>query len=242
MNPFGLKEVTEVAKVEKLGTNKIKAFENAKKEASAPRDFLTTELKLKREMCPVTEVESLRAEDIEKVDIDPDNEKIRKNEFYSTYEERINQTPKEGTDRGYWDGKRGESVFYPPEGSDVSKILSRYGMDGIPYKDGIPDFSGCSEASVKIDNMSENRANNFRECDQKCAEQWNKEGRDGRTDWTADDIKEWRRENGYSWHERNDMQTCDLIPTEVNDYFGHLGGVSECKKRDTDDNGGDFDD
>ena len=38
------------------------------------------------------------------------------------------------------------------------------------------------------------------------------------------------------------MKTCDLVPTEVNDYFGHLGGVAECKKRDAaQDAGGDFD-
>ena len=55
-------------------------------------------------------------------------------------------------------------------------------------------------------------------------------------------MKKWREENGYSWHERNDMKTCDLVPTKVNDYFGHLGGVAECKKRDAaQNNGGDFD-
>ena len=38
------------------------------------------------------------------------------------------------------------------------------------------------------------------------------------------------------------MKTCDLVPTEVNDYFGHLGGVAECKKRDAaQDIGGEFD-
>lgn len=166
----------------------------------------------------------------------------RDSELYSTYDERIKQTPKEGTDRGEWDGPRGESTFYPPDDSSASEILSKYSMDGIAYEDGIPDFSECSESTVKIDGMTENRAENFKQCDAKCAEQWNKEKRDGRTDWTPNDVKEWRRENGYSWHERNDMETCDLVPTEVNDYFGHLGGVSECKKRDADSDGGDFDD
>lgn len=86
-----------------------------------------------------------------------------------------------------------------------------------------------------IDNMSENRygkGGNFEQCDQKCADQWNKEGRDGKNDWTARDVANWRKENGYTWHERNDMKTCDLIPTKINDYFGHLGGVGECKRRD----------
>ena len=119
--------------------------------------------------------------------------------------------------------------------------MEKYGLDGIEYEDGIPDFSGVSESTVEIEDMTDNRAKNFRQCDEKCAEQWNKEARDGRTDWAARDVKQWRQENGYSWHERNDMKTCDLIPTKINDYFGHLGGVSECSKRDADNDGGDFD-
>lgn len=162
-------------------------------------------------------------------------------EYFSTYDERLRQTPKEDSDRGEWERERGESKFVPYD-QEIIDILAEYGLDGIVYKDGIPDFSEVSESTVEIDNMTENRAENFKQCDEKCAEQWNKEGRDGRTDWTARDVAQWRKENGYSWHERNDMKTCDLVPTKINDYFGHLGGVSECKKRDAaDNNGGDFD-
>lgn len=158
-------------------------------------------------------------------------------EYYSSYEERIKQTPREDSDRGEWSGERGESDFIPFD-EKVKEILHEYGLDRILYENGIPDFSGVSESTVEID-MTEDRAENFRQCDEKCAEQWNQEARDGRTDWTARDVKEWRQENGYSWHERNDMNTCDLIPTKINDYFGHLGGVSECKKRDASDSEGD---
>lgn len=162
-------------------------------------------------------------------------------EYFSTYDERLRQTPKEDSDRGEWEGERGESKFVPYD-QEIIDILAEYGLDGIVYKDGIPDFSEVSESTVEIDNMTENRAENFKQCDEKCAEQWNKEGRDGRTDWTARDVAQWRKENGYSWHECNDMKTCDLVPTKINDYFGHLGGVSECKKRDAaDNNGGEFD-
>lgn len=162
-------------------------------------------------------------------------------EYYSTYEERIKQTPREDSDRGQWDGERGESK-YTPNDEEITQILEKYDSDGVCYEDGIPDFSDVSESTVEIDNMTESRADNFKQCDQKCAEQWNKEARDGKTDWTARDVKEWRQENGYSWHERNDMKTCDLVPTKINDYFGHLGGVSECKKRDMDETkGSDFD-
>ncbi len=161
--------------------------------------------------------------------------------YFSSYDERLRQTPKEDSDRGEWDGERGESKFIPYD-QEIKDILAEYGLDAIVYKDGIPDFSEVSESTVEIDNMTENRAENFKQCDEKTAEQWNKDERDGRTDWTARDVAQWRKENGYSWHERNDTKTCDLIPTKINDYFGHLGGVSECKKRDAaDNNGGDFD-
>ena len=162
------------------------------------------------------------------------------NERFSTYEERLNQTPTENSDRGEWEGKRGESKFIPND-QEIKDILGEYGLDGVTYKDGTPDFSKASESTVKIDNMTENRAENFKKCDESCYKQWNKEEHNGKTDWTARDVAQWRRECGYSWHERNDMKTCDLIQSKINDYFGHLGGVSECKKRDAINNGGDFD-
>lgn len=178
-----------------------------------------------------------------------DNDDMEKSEsdvnenYYSTYEERIKQTPREDSERGGYEGDRGESKFIPTD-KEINEILEKYGLDGIVYKDGIPDFSEVSESTVEIDNMTDNRADNFSQCDEKCAEQWNKEGKFGKSDWTARDVANWRKENGYSWHERNDMKTCDLVPTKINDYFGHLGGVSECKKRDSENNAGgsDFDD
>lgn len=170
----------------------------------------------------------------------PDQRDV-KNDYYSTYDERLNQTPVENSDRGEWSGERGESDYIPSD-EEVKDILSKYDKDSITYNDGIPDFSEVSESTVEIDNMTDDRAGNFRQCDEKCAEQWNKEARDGKTDWTARDVKEWRQANGYTWHERNDMKTCDLIPTKVNAYFGHLGGVSENKKKNDAENGGsDFD-
>lgn len=161
--------------------------------------------------------------------------------YYSTYRERIGCTPKEG-DRGQWSKERGESDFIPTE-AEAKEILKQYGIESITYKDGIPDFSKVAESTVEIENMTAYRPGNFEQCDKKCAEQWNREARDGRTDWTPRQVAQWRQENGFTWHERNDMKTCDLVPTKVNDYFGHLGGVSECKKRDAENytEGDDFD-
>lgn len=172
------------------------------------------------------------------------SDNARESDYPSSYKERIDRTPSETSDRGKWTGDRGESTYIPSDEA-MKELLAQFGLEGIEYKDGIPDFSKCSACTVEIDNMGSTRYGedgNFVQCDAKAAEQWNKEGRDGKTDWTARDVKKWREENEYSWHERNDMKTCDLVPTKVNDYFGHLGGVAECKKRDAaQNNGGDFD-
>ena len=182
-----------------------------------------------------------KIDNIKFVDNDINNETNESDDVYfSTFEERLNQTPNDDLKRGEWKGERGESKFIPIE-DKIKKILESLGIDGIIYKDGIPDFSECSESTVEIEDMTEDRFQNFKQCDQKCAKKWNLEARDGRTDWTAREVKIWREENKYSWHERNDMKTCDLVPTAINAYFGHLGGVSECRKRDANENGGDFD-
>jgi len=168
----------------------------------------------------------------EKTDLKDKNDS---NEYPSTYEERINHTPVDG-ERGNWTGERGESDYIPSENSDVKNTLEKFGRDGVEYSNGIPDFEPFSAETVEIENMSDRRlgkGGNFDQADEMCAKKWNEENRDGKNDWTKEDIQDWRDENGYSWHECNDMKTCQLVPTEINDYFGHLGGVSECKKTNT---------
>lgn len=156
-----------------------------------------------------------------------------KSEFQSSYEDRISHTPRDG-ERGEWTGKRGESVYVPSD-EKIKEILAKYGLDGIKYKDGVPDFSDVAKETVEIDNMTGQReglGGNFEQADQKLADKWNSECKDGKSDWTARDVAKWRKENHYTWHERNDMKTMDLVPTEIHQYFGHLGGCAECNIRD----------
>lgn len=149
--------------------------------------------------------------------------------YNSTFEERIKRTLKEYAIRGMWTGNRGES-WYIPTNKSIIDILHIFELEGILYKAGIPDFSVCAKVTVSIENMNEIRRENFRKCDIKCAEIWSRERYEGKSRWTPSDVKQWRKENGYTWHERNDMVICDLVPTKINRFFGHLGGVSECKK------------
>lgn len=121
-------------------------------------------------------------------------------------------------------------------GPDMAKrqtngpVLCRNINRWLADKAGIPDFSVCAKVTVSIENMNEIRRENFRKCDIKCAEIWSREKYEGKSRWTPSDVKQWRKENGYTWHERNNMVICDLVPTKINRFFGHLGGVSECKK------------
>ena len=82
-----------------------------------------------------------------------------KNATYpSTYDERINQTP---VNNGLWTGDLGESKFIS-ELDEVNDVLKKYDIDGIEYKDGIPDFSPVSEGEVIHPDMSIDRNKNFR--------------------------------------------------------------------------------
>ena len=70
---------------------------------------------------------------------------------------------------------------------------------------------------------------NFVQADEKLADEWSKINRNGRK-WTPTDIEQYRLSNNLTWHEMNDMMHVQLVPTEVNARFGHLGGVGEYHK------------
>ena len=141
---------------------------------------------------------------------------------------------------GSWEGEKGDSTWKPdpdcvppksnPEGKTWVEIEDKYGMYGVKFKDGEPDFSEIAEATVEIDDFTGNRFENFAQADSKLAEKWNAEGRDGRTDWTARDVAAYRKENNLTWHERRDMKTMDLVPSEVHNNIPHAGGISAWKQ------------
>ena len=82
---------------------------------------------------------------------------------------------------------------------------------------------------------------NFEKADTKCAAKWNDEGFLGKHDWTAREVTRYRSEYNYTWHECADRKTCQMISRDIHDYFGHSGGVWECKKASAKKAGGGFD-
>lgn len=176
---------------------------------------------------------------------------------YNSYEDRLKHVPSESNENCDYLGIKGESLLVPSDrtekGRNMISILKEYGVKGIEYKNGEPLFAKCAEATVKIDNMTEHREDyknsngepqkgNFSQADKKCADLWNKEKRDGCTDWSEEKVYDYRKEHKLEWHERCDTKTMDLVKHEIHDFFKHTGGVYECKTRDnTESSGGKFD-
>ncbi|MBQ8614889.1 MAG: HNH endonuclease [Ruminiclostridium sp.] len=154
-------------------------------------------------------------------------------------DENMSGCPIEGHG-GHWDGERGNSTWYPdkdevpknpktnPDGLTWGQILDKYGIDGIPFKNGQPDFSEVSKGTVEIDNFSENRYGKGGNFDQACEKLAEQRG------CTKEEVKQWMKENKYTWHEGNDCKTMDKVPTEVHGNVRHEGGISEMKKNQTD--------
>lgn len=174
--------------------------------------------------------------------------------LYSSYKDRIGRTSKESPILGKYEGVRGESKYIPSnrnaEGIVVIGILKKYGLDGIEYRNSEPDFEVCADTVVKISHMSEYRYDfeapkgmqgNFTQADIECAKVWNFEEREGKRDWTPRKVLEYRQANGFTWHEKCDTETMVMVKSEINAYFKHSGGCSECRLRDATGNEGGFD-
>jgi len=157
--------------------------------------------------------------------------KEKLDDHYTSRAERMDfATRSDGT----WMGEPGDSKFVPTDKTDegvaAREKLSEYGMDGIKYKDGIPDFSKLSAETVKID-MTYDRPSNFSKAYKAVAEKWNSENKDNRNNWTLREVKEWRQSNGLTPHECSDMKTVMFVPTSVHEVVKHYGGVAECKAK-----------
>lgn len=156
---------------------------------------------------------------------------------YSKYNARLAQSPKEGSG-GHWTGQRGESKFVLDE---PIKCKNGAIVKEITYKNCVPDFSDFSLRQVTISGMTNNRSKNFAQADKILAEYWSKTKFGGKASWSARDVSNYRSQNGLTWHEMNNMKTMQLVPSEVNGTFGHLGGVGEYNAMIGQKGGNDFD-
>ena len=143
---------------------------------------------------------------------------------YSTLEDRLKVVPSLESKNGHWTGERGNSRFVSND-SRLSEFFDSNGTVGLEYRDGKIDMSNYAKVEFRIENMTNSRSNNFREADRKLVDALNQiEG----NSCTMADVRKWRRDNKYTWHELNDMETMQLVPSHINTpIFKHLGGVGE---------------
>ena len=108
---------------------------------------------------------------------------------------------------GTWSGEKGNSIWIPdddttpkkhnPEEKKWGDIKEDHDIKGITFKDGEPDFSDVSKATVEIKDFTEDRNKNFTQADEQCAKKWTDEKKDGR-EWTPSDVREYRKENNLT--------------------------------------------
>ena len=134
-------------------------------------------------------------------------------------------------ENGEWTDERGNSKWCPdkdyvpkkvnPEGKTWSEILGKHGIDNVNFKDGEPDFSCISKGTIEINNFSDNRSDNFDKADIELAK---------RHGCSPGEVRKWRKENSYTWHECKDMKTMEKVPSIIHNNISHSGGISEAKK------------
>lgn len=145
----------------------------------------------------------------------------------------LQRCPKEGSG-GKWAGERGNSNWVP-ENDEVPKnprfnkneltweeMKEKYNFNEIPFKDGEPDFSEVSKGNVEILNFTENRERNFAQADEELAKQ---------KGCTPEEVKQWREDNKYTWHECGDCGTMQKVPSEVHGNIPHEGGIAAIKSQ-----------
>ena len=138
----------------------------------------------------------------------------------------VRNCPIEGND-GHWSGVRGNSKWIPDDDFIPRKVnpnnlswkdsKKKYKIDGIPFKNGEPDFSEIEKGHVQIEAYGVSRSKNFAKADVELAK---KRG------CSPSEVRIWRKNNSYTWHESKDCKTMCKIPNEIHLNVSHRGGIS----------------
>ena len=158
------------------------------------------------------------------------------------------------TTNGRWSGIPGDSLWIPdkktipqkfnPAKKTWGQILKENGMQkGIQYIKGEPVLSRAAKGTVTIKDFTIDRARNFAQADSRFAK-WLRSGHKANQDIQKEihglgvdlekiskgDIASLRR-LGYTWHERRDMKTLDLISRVLHANLPHTGGIAALKEQ-----------
>lgn len=138
----------------------------------------------------------------------------------------------------------GDTVTYT--GKEFKEHMKeKYGLDYVEYKNKEPDFSPYEKLISKqemeeflYDKYGESREVNSdveghvyvdkmrteRNGSQGSYSDAEKEIAD-RLGVDTGDIRDFMKENDLTWHECGDLHTIRIVPTEINQVFGHTGGI-----------------
>lgn len=155
------------------------------------------------------------------------------------YNEITTRTPE---NNGSWSGMRGNSAWMPdrdyippeksrnpetspysnPENLTWGEILEKNKIEGVEFKNGFPVFQDISRGTVEIENFQtggcDAKDKNFKQADIAMAE---------KNGYTPNEVKQWRKENNFTWHECEDKRTMQKVSNEVHANIPHDGGRSQ---------------
>lgn len=180
----------------------------------------------------VTEVDKDTVGSLSEIsDVDGESEAV----FIDILDESAADNSRLPRNGGEWSGEPGNSEWKPdsdtipgdrngtnPDDKTWKEIKAQYDFEGISFEDGRPDFSEVSKGKVEIEEFSDNRRKNFVQADEKLAEQ---------KGCQPSEVRQWRTENKYTWHEEADCKTMLKVPSEVHGNIPHDGGISEMKSQ-----------
>ena len=142
----------------------------------------------------------------------------------SSFNDRRDITP---INNGEWSGERGNSIWRP-EVEDVAAQLRSYGVDGIEYRDGFPDFSPVTvyEHQLPEELYRSSDTVQFNHCNEAMANHlgMNPEFADNFDDDQIEAIRQCLRPGGYSWHHNVEHGNMQLVPTRIHQDCRHYGG------------------
>jgi len=118
---------------------------------------------------------------------------------------------------GTWDGVPGNSNWF----SNNPKVTGITGGEGIPFKDGLPNFDKWSQGDLKIDNMTRGK---------KDFDLVHQHLKDAGGLKSKAEAKRFLKQNGLTAHHHPDMKTIQLIPSDLHNNVPHEGGASKLRK------------
>lgn len=160
--------------------------------------------------------------------------------YFNRHMKMLDGTP---SHNGHWSGEKGNSKWYPDreyiptkghycnlDSKTWGEILDSYGIDGINFKKGVPDFSPVSKYPVKFNwekelspkDLHELVTSSERSALHKTAYRQMAK-RYGFS--SVDELKKIKEAQNLVPHERIDG-TIELVPRDIHDPVNHKGGIN----------------